>query len=227
MKLVEVERSRTVAQQIHAQLRSAIISLELRPGAPISEKEIAQAGGISRTPVREALIRLADEGLVTIQPQVGTFVAKLSIAAIGEALFIREAIECTALAKAGASIGPNDIERLQRNLEQQDGAMASGGRLTELFALDGVFHRMLLEMTGHGGVWPIVAEARDRMTRLRNLIVPDPSRPLLAISQHRAIVAALAAGDTDRARTAMAEHIHANAETMGALRDRHSDLFRP
>src|SRR3954468_13593842 len=83
------------AARLHAELRDELVSLARRPGEAIVEKEIAAAYGVSRTPVREAVLRLADEGLIEIFPQSGTFVARIPIAALPEAIIIRKALEET------------------------------------------------------------------------------------------------------------------------------------
>src|SRR3954462_11731135 len=87
----------SVRDQTLEALRRRIISLELPPGEPLSENELAQELGVSRTPVRESLILLREEGLVQVFPQIGSFVSLVDLARVSEAQFIREAIECASL----------------------------------------------------------------------------------------------------------------------------------
>jgi len=82
-----------ISPQIYERLRRAITTLELAPSESVSEKDLAQKLGVSRTPVREALIRLADEGLIDVLPQRGTFVAPIRLQDVEDAQFIREALE--------------------------------------------------------------------------------------------------------------------------------------
>ncbi|WP_159197141.1 GntR family transcriptional regulator, partial [Escherichia coli] len=85
----------TAAARIYAALRAELVSLQRRPGDPIIEAEIARSYGVSRTPVREAILRLADEGLVEIFPQSGIFVSHIPLAALPEAIIVRRSLEET------------------------------------------------------------------------------------------------------------------------------------
>ena len=88
-------RAATAAAKIYTDLRTELVSLRRRPGEVISEANIALSYGVSRTPVREAILKLADEGLVEIFPQSGIFVSRIPIAALPEAIIVRKALEET------------------------------------------------------------------------------------------------------------------------------------
>ena len=100
------------SRQVYRALRDAIISPELAPGQRLSENELAERLAVSRTPVREALIRLRDERFVQIVPQLGTFVTRISTAAVQDAQFIRESLECAAVRLAATRAEPGDIAAL-------------------------------------------------------------------------------------------------------------------
>src|ERR687895_101911 len=120
------EHSTTSARvQAYAALREAIVRAELEPGRQLSENELAARLGVSRTPIREALVRLRDERLVEIVPQLGTFVTLISPDAIADAQFIREALECSAIRLATENASERDLEELQANLAAQDRAEAN------------------------------------------------------------------------------------------------------
>ena len=126
--------------QVYAALREAIVCAELEPGRRLSENELADALGVSRTPVREALVRLRDERLVAIVPQLGTFVTLISTDAVADAAFVREALECSAIRLATEQAAERDLEELQANLAAQERAEESGD--TEAFdRLDDALHR--------------------------------------------------------------------------------------
>ena len=108
--------------QVYAALREAIVSAELEPGRRLSENELAELLGVSRTPVREALARLRDERLVAIVPQLGTFVTLISDDAIADAAFVREALECSAIRLATERASAQQLEALQANLAAQERA---------------------------------------------------------------------------------------------------------
>src|SRR5919202_4680398 len=102
--------------EVYARLRAAIVTAELEPGRQLSENEVAGRFGVSRTPVREALVRLRDDRLVEIVPQLGTFVSPISTRAVADAQFIREALECAAVRAAAARVTAEDIDGLEQNL---------------------------------------------------------------------------------------------------------------
>src|SRR5918997_6920564 len=108
--------------QVYLTLREAIVSAELEPGRRLSENELADLLGVSRTPVREALARLRDERLVAIVPQLGTFVTLLSHQAVEDAAFVREALECAAVRLAVDNADDAALAALQANLAAQERA---------------------------------------------------------------------------------------------------------
>ena len=112
----------SAAQRIESELRRLIIALELPPGSRLSEQDIAERHGVSRQPVREALIGLARTRLVEIQPQRGTTVVKISVRKMMEARFVREAIETAVVRRACASFDQQSRERINDLLQMQEQA---------------------------------------------------------------------------------------------------------
>src|SRR5436190_15819605 len=104
---------------VYDALREAIVTTELEPGRQISENEIADMLGVSRTPVREALARLRDDQLVQIVPQLGTFVSRISVAGVDDAQFLREALECSAVRLAAERVDAADVAELRVIIEHQ------------------------------------------------------------------------------------------------------------
>ena len=109
----------SAARRVERELRKAIITLEIQPGASLSEKELADRYGVSRQPVREALINLGKAGLVGIQPRRGTFVAKISLDLMRQARFVRESIEVAVVRRACVSFAPEVRQRMDGILERQ------------------------------------------------------------------------------------------------------------
>src|ERR671937_3325528 len=99
--------------QVYATLRDAIIRAELAPGRKLSENELANWLGVIRTPIREALVRLRDERLVEIVPQLGTFVTRISGTAVADAQFIREALECACVRRTAEIATEDDVAALE------------------------------------------------------------------------------------------------------------------
>ena len=114
----------SAAGRVEAELRRAIIALELPPGTRLSEQEIALKYGGSRQPVREALIALAKTRLVDIQPQRGTVVVKISVRKMMESRFVREAVEVAIVRQACQSFAAQSRQRIADILDMQDKAAA-------------------------------------------------------------------------------------------------------
>ena len=211
--------------RIRAALRAAILDVARVPGAVIAEHDIAARFGVSRTPVREALLRLADEGLVDVKPQRGTFVARLSLKRIEEALFVRQAVECMILERVAAREDRAAIAaRLGAIVAEQAAAIDAGDVGTALDA-DTRFHHAMVVASGLEGVWSVVGEARDLHHRIRAIAVPELGSAAQAIRDHRAIVRAVRDGDAARAARAMERHLDRNFALAKAIAALHPDYF--
>jgi DNA-binding GntR family transcriptional regulator len=222
---VRVARAPSVRAQVYALVREAIVSLELVPGQALSENELGATYGVSRTPVREALIRLADDGLVEVVPQLGTFVSRISPQDVREAQFIREALELASLAQL-ATISDADAEALRAVLDQQRAAAAEHD-LRRWFALDEDLHRTLLELAGHRRVAAVVQSAKAHMDRVRMLSLPEPEVLDELNEQHTQIVEHVLAGRRKEARAALTRHLRLVLDHLEAFERRYPDYFVP
>ncbi|MFN5036039.1 MAG: GntR family transcriptional regulator, partial [Bradyrhizobium sp.] len=152
-------RTATAAARIYAALRAELVSLQRRPGDPIIEAEIARSYGVSRTPVREAILRLADEGLVEIFPQSGIFVSHIPLAALPEAIIVRRSLEETTTRMATERASTSQILGLHAILERQREADKAGER--EAFhQADEAFHAAIAEIAGHPGIWKLILQVK-------------------------------------------------------------------
>src|SRR5262245_36244914 len=151
---VATPRRQTTRRAVHEVLRRKVLTLELAPGAALSENELAATLGVSRTPVRESLILLADEGLVQVLPQIGSFVSRVDPVRVANAQFLREAVELASLDDLPAALDPALVEELRANLDAQ---RRPGIGIEEFFCLDEAFHQGLLTLAGHGNAWATVA----------------------------------------------------------------------
>lgn len=218
-------RTAALAHQIHARLRSDILFARLRPGQALSENQLAQQLGVSRTPVREAIQALVREHLVVVQPQRGTLVARLSMQRIREALFVREAVEShvirTLLAQPLTARG---LELIDECLARHRRALAAG-QLEETMQADADFHHSLLTLCGMEGVWPVVAHTRDLHQRVRAIAVPELQSGHQALQDHLQIVHALRSGDAAQATLMMGRHLRHNETLTRKIADLHPDYF--
>ncbi|GIF45720.1 DNA-binding GntR family transcriptional regulator [Asanoa ferruginea] len=220
--LMPVLRSRgRASDEVYAALATAIRDLRLTPGATLSETDLAEQLGVSRTPLREAIARLADAGLVQVVPQVGTKVALIGMSDVEEARFVRENLEVAAFAGA---CGSNDVSRLRRLLDQQRVAVRARD-LDEFFAADEALHEQIFVMSGHPGAWQAVVRMKVQLDRLRRLSLPDPRTLRDLLAEHRAIVDALDRGDVAGGSELVRAHARRAAAQAPALRHDQPDYF--
>ncbi len=209
---------------MYARLRRAIVSLDLLPGQALSENELAARYSVSRTPVREALIRLADEGLVEVAPQLGTFVSRISVRDVVEIQFIRETLERASLPHAIKNVSATDEAYLRGLLDDQEEAGRKGD-LRRWFATDEDLHRTLLEIGGHPRVWPIVSSAKAHLDRVRMLSLPDPEILDELHTQHREIVEHVTSKQRRKADEVLSRHLRIALDVLEPLEERHPDYF--
>jgi GntR family transcriptional regulator, rspAB operon transcriptional repressor len=220
----EPAQGQTATVRVTAMLRDRIIDLRLPPGAPLSEADISRQLGISRTPVREALIRLSDEGLVTVRPQVGSFVSKIILTEVYEAQFIRETLECAAVRLTAENARPDDVAELRSVLASQDHAVRHG-RLGEAYALDERLHQRMLALSGFLRIGRLVQSAKAQLDRVRHLDAGGLSRWDGILSEHAAVVDAIASADPDAAEAALRIHLRAVFTSLDVLLAQHAALF--
>ncbi len=226
MELRALDRAVTGAarHQVYAALRAAILDARLAPGRKLSENELASELGVSRTPVREALAALREERLVAIVPQLGTFVTLVSEQAVADSAFVREALECAAIRLATERATPEALAALQANLAAQERAEADGD--AEVFdRLDDDLHRQLCELSGHGIAWALSRRANGHLDRVRRLSLPEPGYLGEMVAEHRAVVAAVADGDADRAESVLRHHLRMVLSSLPQIRSAHPEFF--
>lgn len=210
--------------QTYDQLRDSIVSLALEPGERVSDLAWANDLGVSRTPVREALLQLNDEGLVDVIPQRGTFVAPISVAAVREAQFIREALEVAAVQVAVERIGDAQFATLAANLAGQRAAEIDHD-VERFYELDQAFHRQIIDATGFQSVWRLADRSRAHLNRVRRLSLPHPTLIGQLVRDHREIVEALRGREGERAEAAMRDHLRLVLHNLPELVRLHPDFF--
>ena len=218
-----VDPSLPIGPQIHQWLRLAVITGHLAPGARVSEADLALAHGVSRQPVREAFIKLAEEGLVEVRPQRGTFVSRISLRAVEDARFMREAIEADLARALAQAVYPAMVVELRRQLARQ--TALSGSDPHAFTALDDLFHRTIAVAAGREGAWRVLEGLKAQMDRVRYITARRfPLDELMA--QHAAIVEAIAARDPDAAEESVRRHLRRILQHLPIIRSDAPDLFR-
>ena len=210
--------------QVYVALRDAIVRGRLEPGQRLSENVLAGEMGVSRTPIREGLSLLREDRLVETVPQLGSFVARVNPIAIGDAQFIREALECAAIRLTAQVAGEADITELEENLQSQDRAREDGD-LDAFYLLDDSFHRRLCDLSGHVTVWTVSERAKAHLNRIRRLSLGMPHYLEEMIAEHHEVLDAVAANDPDLAESHLRAHLRTVLREVPRMRAEHPDYF--
>lgn len=219
-----MEPRRTIAHEVYERLRRDIIRLAIEPGETLSEAEVARTYRVSRQPIREAFIKLADDGFLLIRPQRPTVVKPIADAAVLNAQFVRVAIESAIVADAAPNWTQAGERALDALLADQEAASAAGDR-ERFHDLDETFHREIADRAGHRPAWETIDQHKAQMDRVRFLSL-EFGTPL-TIAQHRSIAAALAARDPHSAVRAMRDHLDKIKGDLAPLRARYGGYFAP
>lgn len=216
----------TVAALVHERLHDDILSLALPPGAMLSENDLAKGFGVSRTPVREALLRLADEGLVEIVPKSGTRVSLIPCAKLIEAMVIRRALEQVAVTKAAACARSSQLAGLHAAIKRQRAACAADD-MQAFHLADEAFHAAIAEAAGYPGIWILVRQVKFHVDRFRRLTLPEAGRLERVIEEHERVAEALERRDAATALLAMDFHLDGLQLSLPEIRARNPDYFTP
>ena len=198
----------SLTSQVFNILKELITTIQLHPGQMLSEKEVAESLKASKTPIREAMIRLQSAGLVEIKPKKGTFVTPIKIDRYIEACFIRLQLEVGAVRRAAVQRGNWNISlKMESLLQKQEQALKDKkGQL--FFQLDEELHQAFFDAAGISGVWGVLKETQGDVYRMRYLKrLHNIRRESAVIEEHRAIVDAIKNGSPDDAETAMIKHV--------------------
>lgn len=212
----------TIAKRIAGVLRDAIVWLELKPGDTISETDIAARFGVSRQPVREAFIQLADQGLLRIRPQRPTEVVRISVKDVMNARFVREALEVALVRKAATMSSDVSKNYFADNLARQvEASVQEDYRAFHI--LDDNFHRLIAKLADADFVWKLIDNQKIQMDRVRylSLQLGTPA----TVEEHRQIAEAILAGDGDSAEAVIRLHLNKINSHIHQIREQHSEFF--
>ncbi len=220
---VAFDKRRQVGEQVYEALKKAIVSLKLPPGTAISENRICRRIGVSRTPVRAAIIRLVEDGLIEVFPQKGSLVAPIKLSAVRDNHFIRKSLELAVLDLAAHAWTPQAAATTRQILANQTAALKAGD-LETFHALDEAFHRSFCAVARLDGVWPTIQIAKARVDRVHRLASVQGRLPKVIV-EHRAILDALDEGDPERARAGLDFHLERAPAIVETLIEKHERYF--
>jgi GntR family transcriptional regulator, rspAB operon transcriptional repressor len=225
LRLTPLDRFQgSLGNRVYLTLREAILDLSYRPGEILRKPDICAVLNVSRSPVADAVARLAAEGLVDVVPQAGTYVARFSMAEIREGAFLREAIEVAAIGRVAETITDDQVIRLRRNIAMQS-VLVEARDFSGFYLLDGEMHELILGFTGFRRLSAVTDSAWVHVNRARKLLLPVPGRLAETLGEHRQILAALEARDADAARAAVSRHLGQLIRFLEPLERDRPDLF--
>ncbi len=222
--LTELDRARHAVPQLYELLRAQIVSLELLPGAPLSRVQLSAEFGISQTPVREALLKLAEERLVDVFPQAATRVSLIDIAFAQETHFLRRAIELEIVRELAMNRPSALIAELKALLTRQE-AMRGEPDLGGFTETDQAFHRCMYRAVGKEALWELVHSRSGHIDRLRRLHLPASGKLSRIVSDHSQILAAMENGNPSAAQDCVRMHLSGTLEYADRIRQEHPQYF--
>lgn len=210
--------------QLYDIIRNGIVQLRLHPGAVINEKEICSRLGVSRTPLREAILQLAGENLVSVVPSTGTRVAPIHIQDAFDGQLVRDALEMRVVRLAAARMTHAYERALAANMAAQREADAAHD-FDNFYLLDEEFHRLISECGASPNVWRIINGAKAQLDRVRRLALRRTNHAATTLVEHQAVFDGLIRRDAERAAAAMQAHLDRVFESVRVQIAEQRDYF--
>jgi DNA-binding GntR family transcriptional regulator len=214
----------SAAIRVYSALRAQIISLDLLPDTTLVRHDIARAFGVSQSPVREAIQKLEQEGLVISYPQSRTVVSKIDVAHARETQFLRVGVELEVAQTLAQARTPTLLAPTTRLLQMQKLA-GDDCDIGEFTTLDRLFHLSLFEAAGVRALWHLIAERSGHIDRLRRLNLPDPGKIAQVLRDHEDILAAIASGDRFEVEKAVRHHLSGTLAAVQKISEQHPQYF--
>ncbi|GBF72908.1 hypothetical protein PA598K_01185 [Paenibacillus sp. 598K] len=225
---IEPPRRQSLGSRVYHSIRAGIVSLQAEPGTMLYENELAQSLHVSRTPIREAIRQLASERLIEVEPQRGTRVARISLARVAEARFVRERLETGAFRAAAQLWAMADRSASEARLAQllaSQAEAAAAGDMYRFLQEDEAFHREIMAVTGNTMLLGIIDQVRAHINRLRLLAIREFRDMDQVIEAHATLLAAVQRGDEQAAVEGLRTHIGKLEEELPELLARYPHYF--
>ncbi|MBZ4665631.1 GntR family transcriptional regulator [Mahella sp.] len=224
LEVLEKEKKETAKEYAVRILKYNIMNLNLKPGQIVSENEIAQQLGISRTPVREAFIELSKASMVDIYPQKGTYIAPINLGIIEQSRFMRAVLERAVIEIDCDNSNKTYIAYLEENLMLQQ-SCAEQKDYKRLLYLDNEFHRLLFSMAGKEAIYDFMENIMGHFNRARMLNLAEMDRQR-TIDEHKRMFEFIKAKDKKGASALMEQHLSRINTDLAYLQERHPEYFK-
>jgi DNA-binding GntR family transcriptional regulator len=219
-----LDRMRNASAQVFDHLRERIISLDLKPGVQLQRDELAAYFELSSTPIRDALTRLGEEGLVDIVPKQTTAVRAIDVESARQAHILRLSLELEIVHMLARESGPQLVTTLENIVSQQ--ALALSHRDFATFAqVDLAFHRQMFLAAQAETLWHWMRRQSGQLDRLRGLRLSIQDEAANVLVDHASIVAAISAGDPKGAQRNVRKHLSGTLAQLDAIRAEHPDCL--
>ena len=215
----------STSKTIYYKLREEIINLQLVPGVNISEKELSEKYNVSRTPVREAFVRLSQEGLLSIYPQKGTVVSLIDLSAVEEGRFLREHLERAVIKQACEEFPQEKIYALEMNLKFQKMYMQDHD-YKKLFEADQEFHKIIFDGCNKNRIWTTIHDMSTDFQRIRLLRLLANFTWDSIYLQHKAIVDSIKNKTPEIAEEIMKEHLNMVIFDKDQVKESYPNYFK-
>lgn len=215
--LGRLDRDRQAAPQVFERLRGMILSLDLPPGSALSRAELASQFGVSSTPIRDALMRLDEEGLVEVFPQYATVVSRIDVRLAQQAHFLRQAVELEIVRGLAVEHDAAVVAELNQAIARQQ-QFAKAGDFERFIAADNEFHAQLYAAADKQDIWSLVKSRSGHIDRLRRLHLPSPGKAQDIVRHHKLIAKAIGAGEPDEAQKHLRTHLSGTLSELAQIR---------
>jgi GntR family transcriptional regulator, rspAB operon transcriptional repressor len=219
-----LDRDRQAAPQVFERLRGMIIALELPPGSPLSRAALAEQFGVSSTPIRDALMRLEEEGLVEVFPQYATVVSRIDVHRAQQAHFLRQALELEIVRVLALKHDEALVTELNATIARQL-QFAKAGAFEKFMAADNEFHAQLYEAADKQDIWTLVKSRSGHIDRLRRLHLPSPGKAQDIVRHHKLITKAIAGGEPEEAQKHLRTHLSGTMSELTQIRARYPEYL--
>ncbi|AOT70710.1 GntR family transcriptional regulator [Geosporobacter ferrireducens] len=224
---LEIDRPKegvSVGEYVYEIIKKNIINLNMTPGNRVSEKEISERLNVSRTPVREAFIKLSKEGLLYVLPQRGTYISYIDLDAVEEARFVRESLERSVMKIATERFPTELLEILEENLKIQK-RLIEEKQFSKFLEFDAAFHKTIFAGCNKARTWSFIEQIDTEYKRVRMLTFIADVNWKAVIEQHGQIIDSIRNKDEEKGQAIITKHLKKLIFEQVELKEKYPQYF--